>query len=244
MDQNQLKTSWKTRIVIGVIAFLMMFSTMAVYALIVLSGEKEKKTDNGNAEELAKMEKELTEKRAELETMTKELSSKYYEEMKSYRSNVRAFNAQSVNDNGLKTTDLKEGDGEEITSESSYHSYYIGWCADESVFDSSFDNFENPTTLVDPLSYGAGKSNFIAGWEEGVIGMKMNGVRLLEIPGELAYGDSQEICGGTNSPLKYVVKVIKTSDEYTKKSEEYNNLYQQYIVLYYAQNQNLLTTAE
>ena len=244
MDQNQLKTSWKTRIVIGIIAFLMMFSTMAVYALIVLSGEKEKQTDNKQSEELAKIESEMKEKRTELEKMTKELSSKYYDEMKSYRSNVRAYNAQAVNDNGLKTTDLKEGDGEEITSESSYHSYYIGWCADESVFDSSFDSYENPTTLVDPLEYTAGESSFIAGWEEGVIGMKTNGVRLLEIPGELAYGDSQEVCGGTNSPLKFILKVVKPGDEYAKKMKEYNTLYQQYLVLYYAQNQDLLTTSE
>jgi len=240
MDQKQLKTSWQQRIIIGIIAFLLLFSTVAVYALIVLSNEKSKSKNEQVSKELTKVEEELTAKRNELETMVKGFSDTYYGKFSNYRSRVRSYNATSVNNSGLTTEDLEIGSGAEITSETSYYSYYIGWCADESVFDSSFDNWENSTSLIDPISYIAGESEFVQGWEDGVIGMKIGGVREIAIPGELAYGETKELCGGTNSPLKFIIMAVDPGEEYTKKVDEYNELMNQYYVLYYSQNQDLL----
>lgn len=244
MNEKELRTSWKTRIAIGVIAFLMLFSTVAVYALIVLSNENGKKSSTVASQELQEVEKDLEAKRKELETLTDELSKKHYDTLSSYRSNVRSYNAKSVDNAGLKTTDLKTGDGEEIKEDSSYYSYYIGWCSDESVFDSSFDDYSKPTSLVAPIDYTAGESSFVAGWEEGVIGMKTGGIRQIDIPGELAYKDKQEICGGYNTPLKFIVYVVDPGSEYKKKIEEYNTLFQQYYVLYYSEHQDELGTEE
>lgn len=244
MDQKQLKTSWKTRIVIGIIAFLLLFSTFAVYALIVLSGENKKKTTADASGELAEVEEELSVKRNEVETMAVELSNKYYGEFSNYRANVKSYNAASVDNAGLKSNDLKVGDGAEITADTSYYAYYIGWCADESVFDSSFDSWDSPKELVAPIQYEVGTSSFVAGWEEGVIGMHIGGIRQIDIPGSLAYGETREICGGTNSPLKFMVYAVDPGEEYTKKLEEYNKLVEQYYILYYSQNQDLLNTAE
>lgn len=244
MDQNQLKTSWKTRIVIGIIAFLMLFSTVAVYALIVLSSENKKKSSADASEELTKVEEELTAKRNEVETLAVELSNQHYDTLSSYRSNVRSYNAATVDNEGLKSNDLKVGDGAEITEETSYYAYYIGWCADESVFDSSFDSWDNPRELGAPIQYEVGSSSFVAGWEEGVIGMRIGGVRQIDVPGNLAYGETREICGGTNSPLKFMVYAIDPGEEYTKKLEEYNKLVEQYYILYYSQNQDLIEATE
>lgn len=235
MDQSQLKTSWKTRIVIGIIAFLMLFSTVAVYALIVLSNENGKKQNDVVSKELEEVGKEMEEKDKELESLGNELSKKYFDTLASYRSKVKSYNAKSVDNAGLKTTDLKKGNGEEITDETSYFSYYIGWCADESVFESSFDDFESPKSLTAPVAYRAGENEFIAGWEEGVLGMKVGGVREIDIPGNLAYGDRQELCGGTNSPLKFIIYIIEPGEDYRKKLDEYEALRQQYRVLYYSQ---------
>lgn len=244
MDQNQLKTSWKTRIVVGIIAFLMLFSTVAVYALIVLSGENKKTKTADSSEELKKVEEELALKRNEVETLAVELSNKYYGEFSDYRSNVKSYNAASVDNAGLKTNDLKAGDGAEITAESSYFAYYIGWCADESVFDSSFDSWDSPKELNAPIQYTAGSSSFVAGWEEGVIGMHIGGIRQIDIPGNLAYGETREICGGKNSPLKFMVYAIDPGSDYEAKLNEYNKLVEQYYVLYYSQNQDLLNKTE
>lgn len=244
MDQKQLKTSWQTRIVIGVIAFLMLFSTVAVYALIVLSSENKKKTSADASEELKAVEEELATKRNDVETLAVELSNKYYGEFSNYRSNVKSYNAATVNNDGLKTNDLKVGDGAEITAESSYYAYYIGWCADESIFDSSFNSWDNPTELNAPLQFEAGSSSFVAGWEEGVIGMHIGGIRQIDVPGELAYGETREICGSTNSPLKFMVYAVDPGAEYTKKLEEYNKLVEQYYILYYSQQQDLIEATE
>ena len=240
MDQSQLKTSWKTRIIIGVIAFLMLFSTVAVYALIVLSNENKKNKTAVGAEELAKVEEELDAKRAEAEALTDELSEKHFNTLKKYRSYVKSYNAQSVSNAGLKTKDIVKGSGKKITADTEYYSYYIGWCADESVFDSSFDTWSDAKGLVAPIQYTPGESSFVAGWEEGVIGMKIGGVREIDIPGELAYGETREICGGTNSPLKFIVYPVEVSEEYKKVVKEFDLLYQQYYVLYYSQNQDQL----
>ena len=244
MDQKQLKTAWQTRIVIGIIAFLLLFSTVAVYALIVLSNEKSKKSNDEVSKELAAVESELSEKRKVVEDLSDKMSKDYYSTLSKYRSSVRSYNASSVDNGGLKTKDLKTGSGAEIKEDSSYYAYYIGWCADESVFDSSFDDWSNPTSLVAPLGYTSGESSYIAGWEEGVIGMKTGGVREVDIPGQLAYGDTREICGGTNSPLKYIIYIIDPSEEYKKAISEYNKLVEQYYVLYYSQNQDLLNSTE
>lgn len=244
MDQKQLKTSWQQRVVIGIIAFLLLFSTIAVYALIVLSNQKSSKSSEQVSEELAQIEEQLDSKREELETIIKGLSDQYYDKLSGYRSRVRSYNATSVNNAGLTTSDLETGTGAEIAEDSSYYSYYIGWCADESIFDSSFDDLDNPTQLVDPISYTNGESEFVQGWEDGVIGMKVGGVREISIPGELAYGETKEICGGTNSPLKFIIMTVDPGEEYERLLGEYNELVNQYQVLYYSQNQDLVDTSE
>ena len=239
MDQSQLKTSWKTRIIIGIIGFLMLFSTVAVYALIVLSSENSKKQNDVASKELEEVQKEKEEKGKELESIIADLSKEHLDTLKEYRSRIKSYNAKSVDNAGLKYEDLKKGNGEEITAETKYYSYYIGWCADESVFESSFEDFSKPTALRSPL-YTEYDGPYIAGWEEGVIGMKVGGVREIDIPAELAYGDKQEICGSKNSPLKFIIYVVDPGKKYKTALEEYYNLLQQEYVLYYSQNQDLL----
>ncbi len=240
MNEKDLKTSWKQRVIVSVIAFLMLFSTVAVYVLIVLSSEKKEKSSTAISEELKKMQPELRAKEATLNSATKTLSDKYYANFLKYKEKVKSYNATSVASAGLKTNDLVAGDGEVISNKSSYYSYYIGWCADESVFDSSFNNWKKPTALKSPIPYNNGESKFIAGWEEGVLGMKVGGVREINIPGELAYGNTREICGGKNSPLKYIVMIINPDENYKKAEKEYQVLSKQYYTLYYQQHPELL----
>ena len=60
MQEKELKTSLSQRIIIGIIAVLLFASTIAIYALIVLNGEKNKATSSVKKEELAAVTKELT----------------------------------------------------------------------------------------------------------------------------------------------------------------------------------------
>lgn len=228
MQEKELRTTTKQRIVIVIIAVLTLVSTILAYMLIVLAGNKSSNS-NENSPEMAALQEEYNKKQSEVNEYAATLSSQYLSELASYKSRVKAYNAATVNSEGLKTVDLKEGTGRELAEDDKdYFAYYIGWCADESIFDSSFNDKENPTALNAPLSANMG---LIEGWNQGVIGMKIGGVRELSIPAELAYGDAQEICGSTGSPLKFVVMPI-ADEKLTTYYNELNEIYGKMVQLY------------
>ena len=82
---------------------------------------------------------------------------------------------------GLKYEDLKPGDGKAARFGSDVVVHYTGWLADGTKFDSSVDRGE-------PFGFALGQGNVIAGWEEGVAGMRVGGQRKLTIPPDLGYG--------------------------------------------------------
>ena len=219
MDEKALKTSLKQRLFILLIAILLLGSTIAVYVMIVLNGGTSVNYSRMNTDEL---EKAYQEAYNEYEARGTELSSNYFEDFKQYKSRVKAYNSTSANSEGIQTKDLKEGTGEEVTHDN-YDAYYIGWCADESIFDSSFDNNDEPTTLKAPLQIQEG--SLIEGWYLGTEGMKIGGVREVTIPGSLAYGDESEICGGTNSPLKFVIYTVPRDEQLSEIDKKLNKIY-------------------
>jgi FKBP-type peptidyl-prolyl cis-trans isomerase FkpA len=87
--------------------------------------------------------------------------------------------------NGLKYTDDTTGNGAEATAGKKVSVHYTGWLYNNSVkgakFDSSVDRGQ-------PFQFTLGAHQVIAGWDEGVAGMKVGGKRTLIIPPELGYG--------------------------------------------------------
>ncbi|MCJ7797968.1 MAG: FKBP-type peptidyl-prolyl cis-trans isomerase, partial [Thermoleophilia bacterium] len=59
--------------------------------------------------------------------------------------------------------------------------HYTGWLVNGTKFDSSKDRGQ-------PFQFALGGGMVIKGWDEGVAGMKVGGVRKLIIPFELGYG--------------------------------------------------------
>ncbi len=230
MDEKALKTKTWQRVVILIVAILMIGAMMLSYMFIVMgnSGSNSSKNDE---ELLAQLQEEYDVVAAEVEDkITKPFSEKYFGEFSKYKSEVKAYNSANANAAGLAKTDLKEGTGKTLTEgDTDYLAYYIGWCADGTIFDSSFnmDSNDNPTSLKAPLDPSGG---LIEGWNQGVIGMKLGGVRQLTITSDLAYGE-QEICGGKNSPLKFVVMPIESDAKYKELSSKLNDLRMQ---IYYA----------
>jgi FKBP-type peptidyl-prolyl cis-trans isomerase FkpA len=82
---------------------------------------------------------------------------------------------------GLIIEDLSVGDGAEASAGKYVTVHYTGWLTNGSKFDSSKDR-------NDPFSFPLGARHVIAGWDEGVQGMKVGGTRKLTIPPELGYG--------------------------------------------------------
>lgn len=88
----------------------------------------------------------------------------------------------TTTDSGLMYYDLVEGDGAVAEAGQSVTVHYTGWLEDGSVFDSSVERGQ-------PFPFSLGTGGVIAGWDEGVAGMKVGGKRQLVIPSDLGYGD-------------------------------------------------------
>ena len=206
MDEKSTKTSPKQRIFIGIIAFILVASMIASYAAIIVANSNSSSSTTSSTGDTAKMDKLYAEYEAvqeEINTAAVSYSDQYYSEFSAYQSEVKAYNEEAANETQVQTTDLKTGTGRELTEDDlDYMAYYIGWCADETVFDTSISD----GALKAPIDASSG---LIDGWNTGVVGMKLGGVREITIPGELAYGDSYEICGGYNKPLKFVVMALE-----------------------------------
>ena len=82
---------------------------------------------------------------------------------------------------GLRYQDLSAGQGTEATEGKNAVVHYTGWLTDGKKFDSSRDRGE-------PFAFRIGGGQVIAGWDEGVAGMKVGGRRKLVIPASLGYG--------------------------------------------------------
>ena len=82
---------------------------------------------------------------------------------------------------GLYYQDLTVGSGEEAVSGANVTVHYEGWLTDGTKFDSSRDRNV-------PLPFVLGAGDVIRGWDEGVAGMLVGGIRKLVIPPALGYG--------------------------------------------------------
>uniref|UniRef100_A0A3P8QGA9 peptidylprolyl isomerase n=1 Tax=Astatotilapia calliptera TaxID=8154 RepID=A0A3P8QGA9_ASTCA len=81
--------------------------------------------------------------------------------------------------------DLSLGEGQSVENGDSVEVVYTGWLLENHTCGQMFDSNQNKDKLL-RLKIGAGK--VIRGWEEGMLGMKKAGRRLIVIPPDLAYG--------------------------------------------------------
>jgi FKBP-type peptidyl-prolyl cis-trans isomerase FkpA len=104
---------------------------------------------------------------------------------------------------GLQYEDMKVGEGDVATTGQTVAVHYTGWLTNGKKFDSSKDRGQ-------PFEFPLGGGRVIKGWDEGVQGMKVGGVRKLTIPPSLAYGSRG--AGGVIPPdatLVFEVELIK-----------------------------------
>lgn len=101
----------------------------------------------------------------------------------------------------LKIEDIKEGTGEPVKSGNTVEVNYLGTFLDGKKFDSSYDR--NQT-----FSFNVGAGEVIAGWDQGLVGMKTGGKRKLLIPSDLAYGPNGSGPIPPNTPLIFEVELV------------------------------------
>ncbi|BBU61257.1 hypothetical protein MSC49_11920 [Methylosinus sp. C49] len=86
---------------------------------------------------------------------------------------------------GIKITDTKVGTGSGAEPGQMLKMHYTGWVSQNGAkgkkFDSSLDRGQ-------PFEFRLSAGQVIAGWDQGILGMKVGGKRTLVIPPELGYG--------------------------------------------------------
>ena len=100
----------------------------------------------------------------------------------------------------LELEDIVVGDGPEAQAGRIVEVHYVGvsWKTGKQ-FDASWDRGST-------FNFGLGKGQVIAGWDQGVVGMKVGGRRRITIPPMLAYG--KRGAGGVIGPDETLVFVV------------------------------------
>lgn len=84
--------------------------------------------------------------------------------------------------NELQIEDIKVGDGAEAQAGTTVAVHYVGTLTDGQKFDSSRDRAQ-------PFQFPLGAGHVIQGWDQGVAGMRVGGLRKLTVPPHLGYGE-------------------------------------------------------
>ncbi len=109
---------------------------------------------------------------------------------------------QSGSVSELKMEDITVGTGEAVVVGDTLTVNYTGVLTNGTVFDSS-DSHGTPFTFT------IGQGHVIAGWEQGLLGMKEGGRRLLAIPPSLGYGPNGSGPIPGNATLIFDVQLLK-----------------------------------
>ena len=108
-------------------------------------------------------------------------------------------------ESGLQYSDLRVGNGASPSRGKQVTVHYTGWLTNGKRFDSS-------VVKKRPFTFEIGRRRVIKGWDEGVMTMKVGGVRQLRVPPALGYG-----AGGhppaipKNPTLIFEVELLKVS---------------------------------
>ena len=88
----------------------------------------------------------------------------------------------------LQMVDTKLGSGAEAAAGAQVTVHYTGWLYDERAANHHGNKFDSSRDRNDPFAFRLGARQVIAGWDQGVAGMKVGGKRTLVIPSDLGYG--------------------------------------------------------
>jgi len=100
-----------------------------------------------------------------------------------------AAKTEKVDTSKLSKIDKKVGDGAVAASGKNVSVHYTGWLYDEAKTDYKGAKFDSSHNRGEAFDFPLGGGQVIAGWDQGIAGMKVGGQRTLIIPSTLAYGE-------------------------------------------------------
>ena len=104
-------------------------------------------------------------------------------------------------------TDLQEGTGATAANGQTVSVAYTGWLYSETAPDNKGTQFDS-RTAAQPFSFVLGAGQVIRGWDQGIVGMRVGGLRRLVIPPELAYGAAGSGPIPPNAALVFDVELL------------------------------------
>ena len=107
----------------------------------------------------------------------------------------------------FSTSDLRVGAGAEATAGKVLTVNYTGWLYSAAAGDNKGTQFAS-SAASGPLSFTLGSGQVIPGWDRGLVGMKVGGLRRLVIPPDLAYGNVANGPIPANSTLVFEVELV------------------------------------
>jgi FKBP-type peptidyl-prolyl cis-trans isomerase FkpA len=107
-------------------------------------------------------------------------------------------------------TDLKVGPGIAAENGKRLSVLYTGWIYDPSKTDSKGIVFD--TSGTKPFEFTLGAGDVIEGWDKGLLGMKVGGLRKLIIPPSLGYGGNRQGPIPPNTGLVFEVELLEVKD--------------------------------
>jgi len=113
----------------------------------------------------------------------------------------RDTNIGKIHGSGLITKEVVIGNGTEAVAGLVVTTHYVGTLDDGTVFDSS-------VARGAPFSFTLGTGQVIRGWDLGILGMKVGGVRELTIPARLAYGNRAIGVIPADATLHFTVQLL------------------------------------
>ena len=110
----------------------------------------------------------------------------------------------------LQKTDVKVGEGAEARPGRVVRVHYTGWLYDAGRPDKRGQKFDSSKDSNQQFDFTIGAREVIPGWDEGVAGMKVGGVRTLTIPPSMGYG-ARGIPGAIppNATLVFEVELLE-----------------------------------
>jgi len=108
----------------------------------------------------------------------------------------------------LKTTDTLVGTGATAAAGKTLTVHYTGWLYDEKAAGQKGAKFDSSVDRGSPYLFVLGAGSVIAGWDQGLVGMKVGGKRTLLIPSALGYGTAGRGSIPPNAALVFDVELL------------------------------------
>jgi peptidylprolyl isomerase len=168
---------------------------LVLSAGVAACGEDDEPTSGGGGAESAESTPEATPVAADVEALVQGVSKKT-----DAKPEVPAPQGDPPPE--LVIRDIKAGKGPAAEAGDTLTMQYVGisW-SNGQQFDASWDAGQ-------PFPFQLGAGMVIPGWDEGMVGMKKGGRRLLVIPPDMAYGPSGSGPIGPNETLIFVVDLV------------------------------------